>query len=249
MNIAVQLYTLREFLKTPAETAATLRKVKKIGFDVVELAGAGPVGTAELKNMLDGEGLICCSSHDSGKDIIDEPEKVIERLKLLDCKYAVYPYPHSAPKSEADYKRLAQGLNRSGRIFADAGMVLSYHNHAIEFERFGGRTALDIIYDESDAEFLQAEIDTYWVQYGGEDPSGWCEKLKNRLPLIHLKEYGIINNEVRMLEIGSGNLNWRKIIKAAEEAGTKWFIIEQDTCRIDPFESLKMSLKYLRMMN
>ena len=73
----------------------------------------------------------------------------------------------------------------------------------------------------------------------------WCERLDGRLPLLHLKEFGIIDNQITMLEIGSGNLDWKKIVKAARKSGTRWFIIEQDTCRICPFDSLEISLKYL----
>jgi len=48
-----------------------------------------------------------------------------------------------------------------------------------------------------------------------------------------------------MLEVGNGNLNWKEIVSAAKASGTEWFIIEQDVCIIDPFDSLKISLNYL----
>ena len=244
-QIAAQLYTLRDFLKTPEDIAASLKKVKKMGFDAVQVSGLGPIDTAELRKILDGEGLTCCATHESGQMIFDEPEKVVEKLNLLGCKYTAYPWPHTSPKTEDDYKQLAAVLNKSGRVLKDAGQVLTYHNHGIEFVKFGNKTGLEIIYDESSPEYLQGEIDTYWVQFGGGDPVEWCKKLENRLPLLHLKEYGIVDNKPTMLEVGSGNLDWKKIVKAAKKSGTEWFIIEQDICRIDPFDSLKMSLEYL----
>ena len=244
-QIAAQLYTLRDFLKTPKDIAKSLKKVKSIGFNAVQVSGLGPIDTVELGKMLDGEGLFCCATHEPGQMIFDQPEKVVEKLNLLGCKYTAYPWPHTAPKTEEDYKQLAAALNKSGKILRDAGQVLAYHNHGIEFERFGKKTGLDIIYDETNHKYLQGEIDTYWVQFGGGDPIEWCKKLENRLPLLHLKEYGIVENKPTMLEIGSGNLDWKKIVKAAKKAGTQWFIIEQDVCRIDPFDSLKMSLEYL----
>lgn len=244
-KIAAQLYTVRDFLKTPSEIAASLKKVKAVGYDAVQVSGLGPVDTKELKKMLDGEGLICCATHESGKDIIENTEKVIEKLKTLDCEYTAYPYPHVKLDSKDACIALAESLNEAGQKMAEADLVLCYHNHAIEFQRYGSRTALEIIYDETDAEFLQGELDTYWVQYGGGSPEEWCKDLEGRLPLIHLKEYGIVNNEIKMLEIGNGSLNWKKIVKAAKKAGTEWFIVEQDVCRIDPFESLKISLEYL----
>ncbi len=243
--IAAQLFTLRDFLKTPDDIAKSLKKVKAIGFDAVQTSGIGPIDTAELKKILDGEGLVCCATHENGKMILEEPQKVVEKLNILGCKYTAYPWPHTSPKSEEEFKQLAAGLDKAGKVLKDAGQVLTYHNHAIEFQKFNGRLALDIIYAETNPENLQGEIDTYWVQAGGGDPVEWCKKLENRLPLLHLKEYGIIDNQPKMLEIGNGNLDWKRIVKAAKKSGTEWFIIEQDVCRIDPFESLKISLEYL----
>lgn len=244
-QIAAQLYTLREFLKTPEDIATSLKKVKSIGFDAVQVSGLGPIDTAELRKILDGEGLICCATHESGQMIYDQPEKVVEKLNILGCKYTAYPWPHTSPKTEEDYKQLASVLSKSGKILRDAGQVLAYHNHGVEFTRFGRKTGLEIIYDQSNPEYLQGEIDTYWVQFGGGNPVEWCKKLENRLPLLHLKEYGIFEGKPTMLEVGSGNLDWKRIVKAAKKSGTEWFIIEQDVCRIDPFDSLKMSLEYL----
>jgi sugar phosphate isomerase/epimerase len=244
-KIAAQLYTVRDFCKTPDEIAKSMKKIKDIGFEAVQVSGLGPIETSELKKILDNEGLLCCATHESGSMIIDETDKVIEKLQILDCKYTAYPYPHLPLKSAADYTKLAINLSEAGRKMAEAGQILCYHNHAIEFEKFNGKTALDIIYDKSDFRYLQGEIDTYWVQFGGQDPTAWCKKLKGRLPLLHLKEYGILENKVTMLEIGNGNLDWKKIVKTAKKSGTEWFIIEQDSCRIDPFESLKIGLEYL----
>lgn len=244
-QIAAQLYTLRDFLKTPADIAESMKKVKAIGYDAVQLSGMGPIEESEIIKILDGEGLVCCATHESGANIVDDTQKVIDRLNALGCKYTAYPYPHVPLNSEEAVKDLAKGLDVAGKKMAVAGQVLTYHNHAVEFTRFGNRTALDIIYDETNPAYLQGEIDTYWVQYGGGNPVAWCQRLKNRMPLLHLKEFGIIENQIKILEVGSGNLDWAGIIAAGDAAGTEWFIVEQDTCRYDAFDSLKMSLNYL----
>jgi len=242
-QIAAQLFTLREFLKTPADIAASLKKVKKLGFDAVQVSGMGPIPEEELVKILDGEGLVCCATHENGAMIVNDPDKVIDRLNRLHCAYTAYPYPHQVPTSVAEAKEFAHKLNASAQKLAAAGKVLTYHNHAIEFTRLDGQLLLDLIY--ANAPQLQSEIDTYWVQYGGGDPVAWVRQMAGRLPLLHLKELGIIDNQITMLPIGSGNLNWRAILAEAEKGGTRWFIIEQDVCRIDPFDSLKASLDYL----
>lgn len=245
-QIAAQLYTVREFTKTPKDIAATMKKIRKTGFEAVQISGMGMFDFKELAKILDGEGLTCCASHDGGDELLDTPEKIIERLKLVNCKYTAYPWPHTNPQTEKDYKVLAKRLDKAGAEFAKAGITLCYHNHAIEFVKFkNGKTGLDVIYDETDPKHLQGEPDTYWVQAGGHNPADWCKKLKNRLPLLHLKEYGILEGKPTMMELGYGNLDWKNIIKEAEKSKCKWFIIEQDVCRFDPFNSLKMSYDYL----
>jgi sugar phosphate isomerase/epimerase len=123
--------------------------------------------------------------------------------------------------------------------------VLTYHNHDNEFYKIEGKTVLDWIYDESSPENLQGEIDTYWVQAGGGNPASWCRKLKNRLPLLHLKDFAMTKeNKHVFAEIGYGTLEFPEIIREAEASGCEWFIIEQDVCPGDPFESLAKSFAY-----
>ena len=191
-QIAAQLYTVRDFLKTPAEVAESLRKVREIGYEAVQLSGLGPIGEDELAQLLDGEGLTCCATHEDGDEILNAPEKVVEHLKKLGCKMTAYPYPSGIALNTMDeVKAFAARLNAAGKVLHDAGLVLCYHNHHIEFRRVGGRTILDILYEETDARYLQGEPDTYWVQYGGGDPVEWCRRLKDRLPILHLKDYAI----------------------------------------------------------
>ena len=103
-----------------------------------------------------------------------------------------------------------------------------------------------MILGNTDAKFLQAELDTFWVQKGGEDPVEWCRKMRGRLPLLHLKDYVVtLNREILFGEVGVGSLNWDAIIREADEAGCEWFIVEQDSSTRDPFESIKMSFDFL----
>lgn len=242
-QLAIQLFTLRDFLKTPEDIATTLKRVKKIGYDAVQVSGMGPIAAEELLKMLDGEGLVCCATHEPGVNICENTAVVIERLAKLKCKYTAYPYPHKVPTSEAEAIALAGQLNAAAEKMAAAGQVLTYHNHAIEFMKFNGKTMLDIFYDNAPA--MQSELDTYWVQHGGANPVSWIKKMAGRLPLLHMKEFGIVDNQITMFHIGGGNLEWDAIVSAAEAGGTEWFIVEQDRCLIDPFESIKLSYEYI----
>jgi len=246
-QIAAQLYTLRNHLKTPADIAVTLRKVRQIGYQAVQVSGMGPIAEEELSRMLQGEGLVCCATHELGAKILDETAAVIARLQKLNCRYTAYPYPGGLDFSSLPIVLdLAEKLNRAGRLMREAGLVLTYHNHAMEFQRLDGKTALDWIYEKTDAANLKGEIDTYWVQHGGADPVAWCRKLKGRLPLIHLKDYTVLGGRPSFAPVGSGNLDMPAIVNAADAAGCEWFIVEQDECYdVDPFEALARSYKFL----
>ena len=247
-QVAAQLYTVRDFCKTPADIAVSLKRIRGIGYQAVQASGLGPIADVELSRMIKGEGLTCCATHEPSEVILNEPQRVAERLNKLGCLIAAYPWPAGvAFDTLTDVKDFAVKLNTAGKVLHDAGLVLCYHNHHIEFRRVGGRAVLEILFAETSPRYLQAELDTYWVQHGGGDPVTWCERLKNRLPTMHLKDY-VVNaeNKPTFAEIGNGNLNWKKIIAAADAAGCQWFIVEQDTCPGDPFGSLKQSFDYIK---
>ncbi len=246
-QVAAQCYTIRDACRTAADFAASMKKVKAIGYAAVQISGVGPIPEAEIVKITAGEGLGICATHEGGATICDDVQKVIDRLGKLGTPYTAYAYPHVPLDTIEQVRALAKNLDRSGEVMRKAGQVLTYHNHALEFKRFGGVAALDIIYAETDAVNLQGEIDTYWVQTGGGDPVAWCEMLKNRLPLLHLKDYAVAaNNQPALItEIGNGNLDWTRIIAAAEVSGCRWFIVEQDTCPGDPFASLKTSFDFI----
>ncbi len=247
-QVALQLYTLRAHCKTPADIRATLKRVKAIGYPAVQASGLGPIEPAELRAMLDEEGLVLCATHESGDLIRKEPKKVVEKLQQLRCTYTAYPFPGGVDWSKPEQvEHLVFDLDRAGAILREAGLVLAYHNHAIELIPFQGTTALDYIYAKTDPRNLQGELDTYWIQHGGGDPVAWCRQLKGRLPLLHLKDYTMTtDNKPAFAAIGAGNLNFPAIIAAAEESGCAWFIVEQDDTLGDPFDAVKQSLEYIR---
>ena len=245
-QIAAQLYTLRDHCKTAADLAVTLKRVKAIGYAAVQVSGVGPIPPEEIKRLAEGEGLKICATHEGGASICDTPQAVVERLGKLGCADTAYPHPHVPITTMDDVKRLAESLDRSGDVLRRAGMRLSYHNHANEFRKIAGKTILQWLYDLTDVKNLQGEPDTYWVASGGCDPVEWIQRLHGRLPLLHLKDFRIGEDSKPIMgEIGNGNLNWPAIVRAAEISGCPWFIVEQDVCPADPFDSLTQSHRYL----
>ncbi|MFQ3577951.1 MAG: sugar phosphate isomerase/epimerase [Verrucomicrobiia bacterium] len=246
-NVAVQLYTLRDFCQTPSDLAASLKKLREIGYEAIQVSGIGPISYEEVRTIASGEGLTICATHESSEMILDQPELVVDRLKTLGCLHTAYPYPAGVDFSQADaVKRLAEKLDRSGAILAESGLILSYHNHHHEFLKVNGTTILEQLYASTQPSHLAAELDTYWVQYGGGNPVEWCKKMAGRMRCLHIKDYAI-NREAKVVfaEIGHGNLDFHAIIAAAEDGGCEWFIVEQDSCPGDPFDSLAASFEYI----
>lgn len=246
-QVAVQLYTLRDQLTTPEDYRESLRKIADIGYRSVQVSGPRPVTESEIAALCAETGLVINSSHEDSRLILENPAEVIRNLDALGCRYTAYPSPHDIDfKSRDSVKALVEGLEASGRTLAQAGKVLTYHNHALELEMLDGMPILEIIYGQTDPDYLQGEIDTYWIHAGGSSPQAWCARLRDRLPLLHIKDYALdANGKPRFAEIGQGDLDFRTIIATAEASGCQWFIVEQDICPGDPFESLEISFRYI----
>jgi len=248
-QIGFQLYTCLDLLKTPAEIAKTLKRLRAIGYTAVEACGVS-VSDEELGKIIQQEGLVCVSSHQNGAMILSNPGRVLENIQHLGCKLVGYPYPAGVDFGSAQsVQALIANLQRSGEFFKNAGYTLCYHNHQLEFRKLDGKMILERIFEKTSRDVLQGELDIYWVQYGGGDIQAWCKKLAGRLPIIHLKDYQInTENAPQFCELGAGTLNLPQIIESAEKAGCKWFIVEQDVCPGDPVDSLEQSFRALQTM-
>ena len=248
--LAAQLYTVREFTQTAEGLASSLRRIQAIGYKAVQVSGIGPIPSAEVKQMTDDLGLSICITHTPYAILWHAPDEVIAQHHLWNCKHVAIgsmPQEYRA-EGEAGIRRFATEASAVGETLAKAGLTFSYHNHSFEFVRYGQRTGLDLLYAEADPRYLRAEIDTYWVQHGGGDPAAWVRKVAGRMPVVHLKDMVIVDGQQTMAEVGEGNLNWPAILQACREAQVEWYAVEQDVCRVDPFESLKISYTNLKAM-
>jgi sugar phosphate isomerase/epimerase len=247
-QVAAQLFTVRDFCQTAAGLAQTARQLRTIGYPAVQVSGVGPIPPDEIAAIMAGEGLTICATHEPGPTILEQTDKVIERLQRLGCKLTAYPSPRGFDLTSADsIGSLVRQLDAVGAKLRTAGITLGYHNHGLEFVPFQGAPLLDYLYAHTAAQNLVAELDTYWIQYGGGDPVEWCRKLRGRLPFIHLKDYVFtLENRPTFAEIGRGSLPFARIVAAAEQSGCQWFIVEQDICRGDPFDSLRISYDFIQ---
>ena len=248
--IAVQLFTLRDYSQTPEDLKQTLHRVKAMGYHAVQVSGIGPMDPQIVKDAAAKEGLTICATHIGFDRLGNDLDGVIRQHKLWDCKYVgIGSMPEKYRNNREGYLQFAKEASEYGRLLAEQGLTLIYHNHNFEFRKYGNATGMEILFEESDPAALQFELDTYWVQAGGADPIDWIKRLRGRMDVMHYKDMALNEQSQQiMTEVGEGNLNWKGILAACEETGVKWCAVEQDDCQRDPFESLKISKDNLAAM-
>lgn len=249
-KIGAQLYTLRNHLKTPEDIAKSLKKVSEIGYKAIQVSGMGPIDPQELKNIADAEGLTICATHIGFDQMQNDLDEVIKKHQLWGCKYVgVGGLPNPYRENAQTIAAFAKEASEIGKKFLDHGLQFIYHNHDFEFAKYDGRTMMDILFEESDPEAFHFELDTYWVQAGGASPEDWIRKVAGRMKVVHFKDMGVTSDrKIFMAEVGEGNLSWDNLIKACQETGVEWCVVEQDICPGDEFESLAISYNNLRKM-
>ena len=247
--IGAQMFTLRQHTQTESEMIKTCKKVKKMGYDAIQVSAFGRIETSELAKIFDGEGLVCAATHVS-LELMSDVNACVEYHEALKCKYPAIGGAeelHGSP-SEMSYRMFAKRFSNIGAALVQHGLKVGYHNHSHELAHFGGQVGLDILIEQTNPN-VWFEIDTYWIVHGGGDPAAWIEKLKGRVPCIHVKDMTMTpKRQQLMCEVGDGNLNWPRILDACRAAGVQWYLVERDDGELDPFDSLRRSLENLRAM-
>lgn len=245
-TIAAQMYTLRDFTKTAEDLRSTFQKVSAMGYEAIQISGIGPIDPKLVKEYADESGLAICATHVSWDRLTNDLDALAAEHKLWNCKnIGLGSLPEIFRTGQEGYREFAKLMSDIAVTLKDQhDLQFVYHNHDFEFERFDGMTGMEILLTESDPA-VGFELDLYWVQAGGGSPAEWIRKVAGRMQVVHLKDMAIVNRKQIFAEIGEGNMNYKEIINVCRETGVEWFVVEQDVCRRDPFESLEISLRYL----
>ena len=263
--VALQLYSVRRDME--ADFEGTLKKVKALGYDGVEFAGLFGHSAAEIKNMCKEIGLVPISAHVPFADMMKDPD-ILHVYQEIGCSYVVIPYltPEYRP-GQPGFAQVIDGAKMLGEKAKALGMKLCYHNHDFEFTKIDGEYALDILYKEVAADLLQPQLDTCWVNVGGENPVDYIHKYADRIEILHLKDfsgcksenmYALIgidddkekkaaDNKFEFRPLGMGLQDMPAILAAAAEIGTKWVVVEQDEPSLGktPLQCAEASIQYL----
>jgi sugar phosphate isomerase/epimerase len=247
-RIAAQLYTVREFTQSPERLGETLRKIADIGYAAVQVSAIGRMPPEQVKELADEAGLGICATHVGYDRLQDDLEAVIREHKLWNCRYVgLGSMPQPYRESREGYAAFVREMAPIAARLAENGLQFIYHNHRFEFARVDGtRIGMDYLLEETDPAAFGFELDVYWAQAGGGPAADWVRKLKGRMAVVHLKDMAVVRDEAVTAELGEGNMDVSGIVQACRDIGVEWYVVEQDDCRRDPFESLAIS--YRRLM-
>ena len=150
-----------------------------------------------------------------------------------------------------DWRGVAAQLNQKGAALQREGLKLAYHNHNVEFARHGSETGYDLLLANTDPELVSFEMDVGWVAAAGVDPIPLLRAHRHRFRLMHVKDIKASttpNNAFRMdpADVGSGTIDWKRILRAGYDAGVRYYYIEQEPPFAEPrMDAARTDYEYL----
>ena len=176
--IGANIYSLRYMAEK--DLPATLALIRKLGFQEVEVGELYGRSAAEFLALLNAAGLRATSFGASYEALAKDAGAVGAQARTLGARYVVCAtIPHSAKHlAVGDCPRAADHLNRWGERLAGSALKLCYHTHGTEFDPLLGGTVFDRLANLTNPNFVNFEMDIFWIVYGGQDPA----KLLQRYP-------------------------------------------------------------------
>jgi sugar phosphate isomerase/epimerase len=244
--IAVQLYTLRHLEQSLSQT---LHQVADIGYHGVETIGDHGISASEMKDLLDANNLIACSTHVPLSLLEEELGKVIAFNQAISNDCIILPAlpQDERPTDAAGWLEVGKRLDAIGQHCVDNEMRFLYHNHAWEMVELDGKLALDWLFEGASPDNLYWEPDLAWIVRGGVDPIEILGRYTGRCPRIHVKDIapeGEHEDQMGFADVGYGVLRWDELLPAAKAAGGEWYVVEHDL-PAEPLQTVRRSFEFL----
>ncbi|HEX6307134.1 MAG TPA: sugar phosphate isomerase/epimerase [Longimicrobiales bacterium] len=241
-RIGLQLYTVRNEMERDLE--ATLEQIAAIGYREVEFAGYFERSATQIAALLERLELTSPSTHIGYDQMRDDWSRTLDTALTIGHTYITIPW--IAPEQRrtiADWERTAALFNERAATARARGLRFAYHNHDFEFAQTDGTVPFDLLLANTDPELVEFELDIYWITRAGFDPLRYFERYPGRFRLTHLKD-SAGPPEHRMVDVGSGQIDFAGVIAAANAAGVRHHFVEHDQ-PAEPFASIRSSYQYL----
>ncbi|WP_026519232.1 sugar phosphate isomerase/epimerase family protein [Butyrivibrio sp. FCS006] len=258
---------------------STLKAIKSAGYDGIELndfmikptpfivklltkfAGmpTGNGGKLDWKKLISESGLKVISLHSYLNSIEENPEAVAKEALSFGTDTVVITGMYRFDYGNAsEVKKLAERLNKAGKALLPYGVKLLYHNHNVELQKISeDKTAYDVIIENTDPQYVNFELDTYWIADGGADVSALINKLSDRMVMWHINDRGcrkkgpfitpILKEDAA--ELGTGNMALGTILENVRATSKVEAIVletHKNWIDNDPVKSFTVSAEWLR---
>jgi sugar phosphate isomerase/epimerase len=270
--IGLQLYSVTEKLEKDFD--GTLRQIRAIGYQEVELAGFFGKKPAQFKKSLDDAQLHCASVHIFGDG---GPQESMDFAAAIGAKYIIssvtLPENIPAPTGRGgfddlvkalnkftldDFKSIAEHANHLGEQAKKSGLQFGYHNHNFEFRPINGKIGYDEILRLTDPALVKFELDCGWMAAAGHDPAAYLEKYPTRYRLLHIKDFKPtrvpsvgLDSAPTAAELGRGHIDYKPIFAAAKHTAVEYLYVEQEPpfVEVPVMEAIKIDYDYLHSMS
>lgn len=260
---AVQQIMLGSVTKNEKETLETLNRIKKAGYDGIELNGfmirptsflvrimtkmagmpVGKGGNYDWASLVKQAGLQVVSVHEDLGTIQRESDTVITEAKNFGTDKVVITGMYRFDYSDKNtVLKLARDLNEAGKTLKQSGIHLLYHNHNCEFRKVESeKTAYDLLFENTDPDLVGFEFDSYWPTEAGISAISLMKKLGSRMKLYHINDRGTRLEGASMtpilksdsMELGYGNMNLKELVTQALRVNVVAIILESHKNWID----------------
>jgi sugar phosphate isomerase/epimerase len=250
-SFGLQLWTVRDDLAK--DPKATLKQVAAFGYKHVE-SFEGAKGmfwgmkNTEFKKYISDLGMTMNSSHFGGTDNF---EKKVADAAEIGMKYLTMAW-EGPGKTIDDYKKYAEEWNKKGELCKKNGLRFAFHNHDYTFRPLEGQLAQDVLINGTDPALVDFEMDIYWVVAAGQDPEAWFKKYPNRFRLCHIKDRSKTpgtDNGKNSVTLGTGSIDFKKVLKTAKANGMNYFIVEQEYFEgSTPLKDVETDAEYMKKL-
>lgn len=241
--VGVQLYSVRHELEEDFE--GTVAHLAEMGFEGVEFADYFDHSAEELRTILNRQDLECCGTHIHLDDLLgDSFEETVAFSETLGNEYFIVRWiPEEKRSSREAFMQTVEEFNQVAERLAPHGMQVGYHNHDYIFETFDGDLMWDLLAENTRDDVI-LQLDTGHAAGIGQDPEELLRRHPGRTTTLHAKPYSSAEAEA---VIGEDELDWARIIEAAEEVGgTEWHILEYEVEGVPPLKALSECLTNFR---
>ena len=248
MKLGAQFYSIRTACTTPEDLKESFRKIKEIGYEVVQISGVCDISAEELKSFSEEYSLPITSTHKPYSEILNNTDYLINYHKTINCPIiGLGGMPTENRKSLEGVRAFINSMKEPIKKIKDAGLTFTYHNHGFEFDVVDGVKIYDVLLEEApEMHFIH---DVYWSTFAGEDPIKYINIIgkDKRMTNIHFKDMRTAPAGP-ICPCGEGVIDFKPIIKACKEYGIEYALVEQDNAPDlgDVFEQMATSFKNLK---